>query len=81
MSKSYPRSCDNPHQPCATMENTAMTTNDKPVKINASFEQAMRFFATQPDFRRKDSQTEESCSTTVDDHESEPSTERNAQRP
>ena len=30
-----------------------MTTNDKPVKINASFEQAMRFFATQPDVKSR----------------------------
>ena len=35
-----------------------MTTNDKPVKINASFHDAMRFFATLPDVKSENSEPE-----------------------
>ena len=35
-----------------------MTTNDKPVKINASFHEAMRFFARLPDVKRTSPESE-----------------------
>ena len=57
-----------------------MPTNDKPVKINLPFAEAIRFFARQPDAKRKDSEAEASGSTREDAPASEPSEKRNARR-
>ncbi len=57
-----------------------MPSEGLPIKIDASFEDAVRFFARQGDVRREDSRAEESGSTREDDPASDPSEERTSPR-
>ena len=67
-------------------QESAMPTNDKPVKLDMSFEDAIRFLANPKpasevrDATHKGYQAGESCSTTADDPEAETSDSRTSER-